>query len=93
MLKQSFRVRFEQVVVSRSIGRPLAREKFYIIKKTGGIGKAKIKTPELSYRAWMFQDESMWYVTHFALKADDHAVQTEIAMRARDEHMRRKDQQ
>ena len=92
-IKQPFRVRFEQVVVSRSSGRLLAKEKFYIIKNTNGMGKAKIKTPTLSYRAWMFQDGSIWYVTHFAPKDDDHEAQTQIAMRAREEHMRRKDQQ
>lgn len=90
---QPFRVRFEQVVVSRSIGRPLAKEKFFIIRNTSGMGKAKIRTPELSYRAWMFQDGSIWYVTHFAPKADDHEEQTQIALGAREEHLRRKDQQ
>ena len=92
-IKQKFRVRFEQIVVTRSSGRLLPREKFYIIKKTGGIGKAKIRTPELSYRAWMFQDGPIWYVTHVVPKADDHDEQTQIAINARDEHMRRKGKQ
>jgi hypothetical protein len=83
-VRQKFRVRFMEIVVTPL----LPKEKCHYSE---GIGKAKVKYPSPGWRALFFRDGAIRYITHFDLKGDhDHDTQIMIALRAQNEHVKRK---
>jgi hypothetical protein len=81
--------RFREILAAIECHRPLPREKVHYDR---GIGKAKVLTPRPGCRAVFFRDRQLRCITHFSRKGEqDHDEQITTALRARAEHMRRKE--
>ena len=65
-----------------------------MVKGSGGIGYAKVHTPNPGWRGCMFRDGDIWFVTHFAPKQGlNHAQEIAIAQSAKTEHLAKKKKQ